>query len=97
MCQGGRDPGHDANPVTTSNPLWDVWVNEFRIERLLATGDMAQNADDGTGGANAAPATRASTAELRHDRVQHRCSHVEEGVTVALFQRICCFCSCARR
>lgn len=42
-------PGHDGNPVTTSNPLWDLWVNEFRIERLLATGDMAQNADDGTG------------------------------------------------
>lgn len=40
-----------ANTAATGNPLWDLWVNEFRMERLLATDDIEANlnADEGTG------------------------------------------------
>jgi hypothetical protein len=31
------------------------------------------------------------TEGVRESMVQHRCWHVEEGRTVALCQRICCF------
>jgi hypothetical protein len=43
-------PGADNAPQT-GNPLWDLWVNEFRIDRLLATDDIdaRQDADLGTG------------------------------------------------
>lgn len=38
-------------PVATGNPLWDLWVNDFQIARLLSNTDIAKdaNADDGTG------------------------------------------------
>jgi hypothetical protein len=41
--------GGQAAP--TGNPLWDLWVNDFQIERLLSTRDIDanQNADAGTG------------------------------------------------
>ena len=42
-------PGQEDNPVPTGNPLWDLWVNEFRINRLLATGDLDGDADAGSG------------------------------------------------
>ena len=44
---------------TTGNPLWDLWVNEFQIDRLLSTSDIdrAQNVEEGTG--------------YKTDRVQH--------------------------
>ncbi len=33
----------------------------------------------------------ATTEDVLERIVRHRCSHVEEGRTVGLFQRICCF------
>jgi predicted acylesterase/phospholipase RssA len=43
-------PGRDDAPQT-GNPLWDLWVNDFRIDRLLATDDIdaRQDADLGSG------------------------------------------------
>lgn len=45
---------HDATPpgqtpVTTGNPLWDLWVNDFQIDKLLKTDDLDQDADAGSG------------------------------------------------
>ena len=42
-------PGDEANPVVTDNPLWDLWVNDFRISRLLKTDDLSADADQGSG------------------------------------------------
>ena len=42
-------PGHDANPTKTHNPLWDLWVNEFQIAKLLRTDDLGADADAGSG------------------------------------------------
>jgi hypothetical protein len=42
-------PGQEANPVVTGNPLWDLWVNDFQISRLLQTDDLGQDADAGSG------------------------------------------------
>lgn len=38
-------------PARTGNPLWDLWVNDFQISRLLSESDLAANADadNGTG------------------------------------------------
>ncbi|MGH7070574.1 MAG: patatin-like phospholipase family protein [Acetobacteraceae bacterium] len=36
-------------PPRTGNPLWDLWVNDFQITRLLAQTDLAADADSGTG------------------------------------------------
>jgi hypothetical protein len=49
VTEDATQVGNDDNPVPTGNPLWDLWVNEFRIERLLALGDMRDDADAGTG------------------------------------------------
>ncbi len=38
-----------ANPVVTNNPLWDLWVNEFLMTRLLQTDDLNEDADRGSG------------------------------------------------
>jgi hypothetical protein len=40
-------------PAPTGNPLWDLWINEFQIDRLLSTDDITamQNADAGSGAA----------------------------------------------
>jgi len=55
-------PGQEDNPTPTNNPLWDLWINEFRIKRLLQTDDLAQNADaDAGSGITPKPG----------DRVQH--------------------------
>jgi hypothetical protein len=42
-------PGQDAHPVQTDNPLWDLWVNDFQMARLLATDDLENDADAGSG------------------------------------------------
>jgi len=42
-------PANPANPVVTNNPLWDLWVNQFQIEPMLALGDMGNDADQGSG------------------------------------------------
>jgi Patatin-like phospholipase len=42
-------PGQDANPLATTNPLWDLWVNDFQIAKLLTTDDLGQDADAGSG------------------------------------------------
>jgi hypothetical protein len=41
----------NANANATGNPLWDVWVNDFQISKLLSTGDLDlnQDVDAGTG------------------------------------------------
>ena len=41
----------DALPPAgaNGNPLWDVWVDKFRIERLLEIDDLGQDADAGSG------------------------------------------------
>jgi hypothetical protein len=43
-----------ADTRTTGNPLWDLWVNEFRIERLLALDDITppRDVEQGTGWSN---------------------------------------------
>ena len=49
----GHSAALAASAGATGNPLWDLWVNEFRIDRLLATDDVDANlnADEGTGAA----------------------------------------------
>jgi hypothetical protein len=42
-------PGQEANPVETRNPLWDLWVNDFQIAKLLETDDLDKDADAGSG------------------------------------------------
>ena len=37
-------PGQEANPVATMNPLWDLWINDFQIAKLLQTDDLGQDA-----------------------------------------------------
>jgi hypothetical protein len=41
--------GHETNPVPTGNPLWDLWVNDFQMSRLLMTDDLGADADQGSG------------------------------------------------
>ena len=41
--------GNEDNPTPTANPLWDLWVNEFRIRRLLQIDDLGQDADKDSG------------------------------------------------
>jgi hypothetical protein len=41
--------GQQANPVATGNPLWDLWVNEFQMARLMQTDDLNDDADLGSG------------------------------------------------
>lgn len=36
-------------PVVTGNPLWDLWVNDFQIAKLLDVDDLGQDADAGSG------------------------------------------------
>jgi hypothetical protein len=36
-------------PVVTGNPLWDLWVNDFQIAKLLKTDDLDKDADAGSG------------------------------------------------
>ena len=47
--RGPGDANRDRTP--TGNPLWDLWVSEFRMSRLVSDGDLhpPQNADEGTG------------------------------------------------
>jgi hypothetical protein len=47
--QDDTPPGNDANPTKTHNPLWDLWVNEFQIAKLLRTDDLSADADAGSG------------------------------------------------
>lgn len=41
----------NSDPTPTTNPLWDVWVNDFEISKLLDTTDIVstEDADAGTG------------------------------------------------
>jgi hypothetical protein len=41
--------GQEDTPVATGNPLWDLWVNEFRITPMLQVGDLGGDADAGSG------------------------------------------------
>ncbi len=49
VTQDATPAGQEDTPVATGNPLWDLWVNEFRIKRLLQTDDLANDADAGSG------------------------------------------------
>lgn len=41
--------GQEAHPQATNNPLWDLWVNDFQIAKLLRTDDLGEDADAGAG------------------------------------------------
>jgi Patatin-like phospholipase len=45
----GTDAGAAAAAVDTGNPLWDLWVNQFQITRLMQTDDLNEDADLGSG------------------------------------------------
>lgn len=72
--------GDEDNPKPTQNPLWDLWVNEFRIKRLLQTDDLSEDADKDSG-----------IVRKPGDPVQHvagliNCNMIDEaGATLAAF------------
>lgn len=74
------DP-NNVNPYgeRTGNPLWDLWVNGFRIEPLLSNGDIEanQDADAGTG---------ANMPKVQHVPALLNCALIdEEGAKLAEF------------
>lgn len=49
MRQDPAPTSDGTNPAPTGNPLWDLWVNDFRIVRFLELNDLGQDADAGSG------------------------------------------------